>query len=217
MKNLCVLGLGHIGLPIAAISANNGLRVIGVDTDSGVRETLTRGEVHIQEQGLESLVQSALASACLTLSSVPQQADIFLISVPTPIFADKSADLRFVEDAATAIASHLRPGNLVLIESTCPPGTTMNLVRPILEQSGIIAGVDFHLAYSPERIMPGNALEELVSTPRTIGGINEESAEAGREFYASFFKGETFLTSATTAELVKLMENTYRDTKSLIV
>jgi UDP-N-acetyl-D-mannosaminuronic acid dehydrogenase len=131
--------------------------------------------------------------------------------VPTPFNPDKTADMRAVTSAAEAIVPHLAPGNLVVLESTSPPMTTLNLVKPILERSGLRAGQDFFLVYSPERVLPGKILQELVGNARVIGGIDPASAEQGRALYACFVKGEIVLTSATTAEMVKLMENTYRD------
>jgi UDP-N-acetyl-D-mannosaminuronic acid dehydrogenase len=141
----------------------------------------------------------------------PELADAFIIAVPTPINEDKTADMRAVTSAADSIVPHLREGNLVILESTSPPRTTVDLVQPILEQSGLKVGEDFLLAYSPERVLPGRILNELVENSRVIGGINEASAEAGRDLYQAFVEGEIVLTDATTAEMVKLMENTYRD------
>ena len=138
-------------------------------------------------------------------------ADAFIIAVPTPFKEGKLADMKYVVSAAELILPHLSKGNLVVLESTSPPRTTVDLVTPILERSGLKAGVDFFLVYSPERVLPGQILRELVENARVIGGINRESAEAGRDLYSTFVKGEIILTDATTAEMVKLMENTYRD------
>ncbi len=212
-QNLCVLGLGYIGLPTASTFATHGLRVTGVDVDRHVIDVLRNGEVHIHEPGLRTLVQAAIHSGNLVVSEVPEKADAFVIAVPTPLSedADKQADLSYVIAASESIVPHLRPGNLVVLESTSPPRTTLDVVAPILERSGLQAGPDFHLAYTPERVLPGQILRELIENARVIGGIDRASAEAGRDLYAIFVRGEILLTDATTAEMVKLMENTYRD------
>jgi UDP-N-acetyl-D-mannosaminuronic acid dehydrogenase len=187
------------------------MRVLGVDVNRQVVEILRNGGIHIQEPGLRSLVQAAFQSGNLTVSDTPASADAFIIAVPTPITDDKRADMRYVRSAAESIIPHLRRGNLVVLESTSPPRTTLDLLTPILEQGGLTAGEDFYLAYSPERVLPGKILHELVENARVIGGVNQASSEAGRELYASFVQGEILLTDSTTAEMVKLMENTYRD------
>jgi len=218
---LCVLGLGYIGLPTASTFATHGLQVVGVDVNPQVLETLRNGGVHIHEPGLRTLVEAAVKSGKLTVSEKPEEADAFIIAVPTPFYSDqygeyngqkyKLADMRAVASATEAILPVLRKGNLVVLESTSPPRTTVDLVTPILERSGLRAGVDFHLAYSPERVLPGQILRELIENARVIGGVTPESAQAGRDLYAIFVKGEIVQTDATTAEMVKLMENTYRD------
>ncbi|HSR48565.1 MAG TPA: nucleotide sugar dehydrogenase [Anaerolineales bacterium] len=210
-QSLCVLGMGYIGLPTASTFATNGLRVVGVDVNRRIVDVLRNGEVHIQEPGLRTLVQAAFASGNLRVAEAPEAADAFVIAVPTPILDDKRADLRAVRAAAEAIAPHLQSGNLVVLESTSPPRTTVDLLAPILETSGLQAGSDFFLAYSPERVLPGQILRELVENARVIGGVNRASAEAGRDLYSTFVRGEIVLTDATTAEMVKLMENTFRD------
>jgi len=218
---ICVLGLGYIGLPTASTFATNGLQVVGVDVNPQVLETLRNGGVHIHEPGLRTLVEAALKSGKLTVSEKPEEADAFIIAVPTPFYEDKFgdyngqkyklADMRAVASATEAIVPYLRKGNLVVLESTSPPRTTVDLVAPILEKSGLKAGVDFYLAYSPERVLPGQILRELIENARVIGGVTPASAQAGRDLYALFVKGEIVQTDATTAEMVKLMENTYRD------
>jgi len=218
---VCVIGLGYIGLPTAGTFATHGLQVIGVDINPEVISILLNGGIHISEPGLRLLVQEALESGRLTISSTPENADAFIIAVPTPFYKDEQgsyngqsyrlADMRAVTAATESIVIHLRPGNLVVLESTSPPRTTVDLVRPILERSGLKAGSDFHLAYTPERVLPGKIIQELTENARVIGGIDETSARAGRDLYTHFVKGEILLTDATTAEMVKLMENTYRD------
>ncbi len=218
---LCVLGLGYIGLPTASTFATHGLQVVGVDVNPQVVETLRNGGLHIHEPGLRTLVEAALKSGKLTVSEKPEEADAFIIAVPTPFYDDqcgdyagqkyKLADMRAVASATEAILPYLRNNNLVVLESTSPPCTTADLVAPILERSGLKAGVDFYLAYSPERVLPGQILRELIENARVIGGITPASAQAGRDLYAIFVRGEILQTDATTAEMVKLMENTYRD------
>jgi UDP-N-acetyl-D-mannosaminuronic acid dehydrogenase len=220
-QKICVLGLGYIGLPTASTFATHGVRVIGVDVNPRVVETLNRGEIHIHEPGLRNIVEDAIKSGNLTVSSAPEQADAFLIAVPTPFHENeynefegrkyKLADMRAVISAAEAIVPCLRKGNLVVLESTSPPRTTLDLVAPILERSGLKAGTDFFLCYSPERVLPGQILRELIENARVIGGVTPESARAGRDLYAVFVKGDIIETDATTAEMVKLMENTTRD------
>ncbi len=210
-NRICVLGLGYIGLPTASTFANQGVKVLGVDVQPDIVRRLRQGQPHIQEPGLRALVQAALASGNLDLGERPAGADAFIIAVPTPFLEDKTADLSYVRAAAESIAPELRAGNLVVLESTCPPRTTADVVGPLLAKSGLTPGKDFYLAYTPERVLPGQILRELVENPRIIGGIDPASAEAGRDLYRLFVQGDILLTDATTAELVKLMENTYRD------
>ena len=211
METICILGLGYIGLPTASMFAKSGKQVIGVDVNPKVIEILQKGQIHIEEPGLDIIVNELVSSGRLQVKTTPGEADAFIIAVPTPINSDKTADMRAVSSAAKAIVPFLRKGNLVILESTSPPCTTTHLVRPILESSGLQAGTDFLLAYSPERVLPGQIMKEMVENDRVIGGINSASALAGRELYSSFVKGEILLTDATTAEMVKLMENTFRD------
>ncbi len=218
---ICVLGLGYIGLPTASTFATHGVRVVGVDNNPQVVSTLRGGAIHISEPGLEALVRDALSTGHLVISDEPEPSDAFIVAVPTPFYHDarkthngreyRLADMRAVTSATRSIVPYLRAGNLVVLELTSPPRTTLDLVKPILEESGLKAGVDFLLAYSPERVLPGKIIQELTENARVIGGINPVSSEAGRELYAHFVKGEIVLTDATTAEMVKLMENTYRD------
>ncbi len=210
-QTVCILGLGYIGLPTASTLAAAGVRVLGVDVNPQVVQSLQNGRLHLYEPGLGPLVQNALRSGMLTVDSKPDAADAFIIAVPTPFYEDKSADLSYVSAAAESIVPYLRSGNLVMLESTSPPRTTLDVVLPILERSGLKAGADFYLAYSPERVLPGQILRELTENARVIGGIDPASSEAGRDLYQIFVKGDIFLTTATTAEMVKLMENTYRD------
>ena len=210
-KSLCIIGVGYIGLPTASLFASKGLQVTGMDINAEIIKGLKAGHLHIFEPGLGDLFHNALQSGHLTVSTEVLPADAFIIAVPTPFYDDKKADLRAVVSAAESIVPHLQPGNLVILESTSPPRTTLDIVKPILEKSGLKAGVDFLLAYSPERVLPGKILQELVANARVIGGVDRASAEAGRDLYRIFVEGEIILTDATTAEMVKLMENTSRD------
>ncbi len=212
--HVCVVGLGYVGLPAAALLAGAGLSVTGVDVNPVVLAALARGQVTIQEPGLPEVVATSVAAGQLCGAAAPVPADAFILAVPTPVrgLAHKRADLAAIEAAARAVAPLLRPGNLVVLESTAPPGTTERVLRPLLEQgSGLVAGQDFWLAHCPERVLPGRILDELVNTDRVIGGIDTGSAAAARDLYATFVRAGMFLTDATTAELVKLMENTNRD------
>lgn len=210
-KKVCVLGLGYIGLPTASTFAMNGVQVTGVDVNPQVVEILRSGNLHIYEPGLRTLVQAALGSGNLVIEDQPQAADAFIIAVPTPFYDNKRADLRFVISAAESIVPCLQAGNLVVLESTSPPRTTLDIVAPILERSGLKVGAEIHLAYSPERVLPGQILRELIENARVIGGVDRASAQAGHDLYGLFVRGEIIQTDATTAEMVKLMENTYRD------
>jgi UDP-N-acetyl-D-mannosaminuronic acid dehydrogenase len=205
-----VVGLGYIGLPTAAMFATHGLSVHGVDVSPRVIDALKRGTIHIEEPGLEAFVRSALQTGRLTAGTTPVEADAFILAVPTPCREDHKPDLSYIEAAAESILPVLRPGNLVILESTSPPGTTLGLV-PILERSGLKVGEDLLLAHSPERVLPGRILTELVENDRVIGGHTPRAAEEGAELYRAFVRGRMLLTDATTAEFVKLIENTYRD------
>lgn len=225
MKKVCVIGLGYTGLPTAAMFATHGCQVVGVDINPSIIETISQGKVHIHEPGLQELVREAVVNGHLTVSLTPEKADAFIIEVPTPFkeealtiprrpgdqVGDKHADMSFVVSAARSIATVLQHGNLVVLESTSPPRTTVDIIRPILEATGLKAGRDFYLAYTPERVLPGKILHELVKNARVIGGIDAASAQAGYDLFSVFVSGEIVLTDATTAEMAKLMENTYRD------
>ncbi|MBI3152943.1 MAG: nucleotide sugar dehydrogenase [Chloroflexi bacterium] len=220
-QKICVIGLGYIGLPTASTFAANGVNVLGMDINPHIIETLNKGEIHIHEPGLRDAVTKAIGSGNFKAATQPEEADAFIIAVPTPFqenqFGEyngvkyKLADMRAVISAAESILPFLRKGNLVVLESTSPPRTTVDLITPILARSGLVAGRDFHLAYSPERVLPGQILRELIENARVIGGVTPESAQAGRDLYSIFVKGQIIETDATTAEMVKLMENTYRD------
>lgn len=210
-KKICVLGLGYIGLPTAAMFATHGHEIVGVDVNKEVVEALNQGKIIIEEPYLDILVQAAVSSGNLIAKTEPDFADVFIIAVPTPIKPDKTADLSYVKAATQAIIPYLQKGNIVILESTSPAGTVNNLVLPLLEQSGLAIGTDLYVAHCPERVLPGRILIELVENNRIIGGINQRSSELVKDLYRTFVRGEIYLTDVTTAEMCKLMENTYRD------
>ncbi|MEB3220981.1 MAG: nucleotide sugar dehydrogenase [Candidatus Sericytochromatia bacterium] len=209
--HICVLGLGYIGLPTASLFATNGFRVTGVDVDPRVVDTINRGEVHIEEPGLNTLVQAATNSGMLRATTEAPVADVYIIAVPTPILEDRRADLSCVEAAARAIAPQLRPHALVILESTSPPGTCHGVVAPILATSGLEVGRQVHLAHCPERVLPGQILYELLENPRVVGGYTKRCGELARGLYRAIVGGAVHLTDVTTAEMVKVTENTFRD------
>ena len=210
-EKICVLGLGYVGLPTACMLALQGHTVVGVDVKPEVVQTISKGGIHIEEAGLKTILQAAINSRNLVAQTEVEPADAFIIAVPTPLALDKTADTSYVQRAAQSIVPVLASGNLIVLESTVPPGTTTNLLCQTLAESGLEPGSDFLVAHSPERILPGNIFSELVSNDRVIGGITPESAEAAKRLYQSFVEGEILLTDATTAEMVKLVENTFRD------
>ncbi|HEO69782.1 MAG TPA: nucleotide sugar dehydrogenase, partial [Candidatus Hydrogenedentes bacterium] len=211
MKKVCVMGLGYIGLPTASVLATNGFEVLGVDVDERVVNTVNSGHIHIEEPGLHTVVRAAIGSGNLRASLEPEPADIFFIAVPTPLTAEKRADMSCVVQATERIVPHLISGNLVILESTSPPGTCRDLLTPILERSGLKVGADVSLAHCPERVLPGKILHELIHNDRVVGGFDHASAQRAADIYASFIEGETLLTDVTTAEMVKVIENTFRD------
>ncbi len=211
VKTLCVLGLGYVGLPTAAVFAVNGFQVIGVDPRRAIVDSVNAGDAPIEEIGLRTLVHAAVNSGNLRALQEPESADAFIIAVPTPLRKDRSADLSYVEQAAASIVPHLNPGNLVVLESTSPPGTTENLLSSVLSRSGLTPSVDLFIAYCPERVLPGHILSELVENDRVIGGIDPESGHRAALMYQRVVEGRVYVTSAIVAELVKLFENAYRD------
>ncbi len=211
-KTICVVGLGYIGLPTASILGTKGYRVVGVDASPDVVETINRGEIHFFEPDLDILVRSAVHSGNLVAVSKPQTADIFIIAVPTPLDdSDKTPDISYVEAATRSIAPYVKTGDLVLIESTIPVGTTTGAVLPILQRDGANQADGVRLAHCPERVLPGRILVELIDNDRIVGGIDDESAEAAAAFYETFVRGQVYRTDAATAEMAKLAENTFRD------
>ncbi|MFJ7937155.1 nucleotide sugar dehydrogenase [Peribacillus sp. NPDC096622] len=210
-RNLCVIGLGYIGLPTAAMFAKVGWNVTGVDVNPVAVDKLNKGEIHIEEDGLEDLVKIVVEAGSLRAQLQPTEADCFIIAVPTPHHEDNTADLSYVIEATKAMVPFLKEGNTVIVESTIPPRTINDIVAPILSEAGWIPGEDIYLAHCPERVLPGRILIELVENTRIVGGINHVSAQRAAEMYRSFVTGAILITRAVSAEMSKLMENTYRD------
>jgi len=217
-EKICVIGLGYVGLPTAAVFASRGVRVIGVDTNPATVETINQGKVHIVEPDLDIMVKGAVSAGKLEASSVPGPADAYIIAVPTPFIDDHKPDLSYVKAAALSIAPVLEKGALVIIESTCPVGTTQRVSAWLAGERGDLsfphqAGeeADVQVAHSPERVLPGRVLLELVHNDRVIGGISKRCTERTAALYKIAVEGECLLTTAATAELVKLSENAYRD------
>jgi UDP-N-acetyl-D-mannosaminuronic acid dehydrogenase len=208
---LCVMGLGYIGLPTAVMFAKHGVQVHGVDVNPKVIETLINKSLHIEEPGLKESIMEVMDEGKLTVSTEPQEADAFIIAVPTPIKPDKTANVDYVRSATEMILPYLQKGNLVILESTVPPKTVDKIMLPILRKTGLILGEELFVSYSPERVLPGKVFEELVNNDRIVGGINEKSSKMTADLYLRFVKGTIHLTDTITAEMVKLMENTYRD------
>jgi UDP-N-acetyl-D-mannosaminuronic acid dehydrogenase len=212
MKKLCVMGMGYIGLPTALLFANNGVDVVGVDVNERVVNTLKDGKMPFEEEGFQELLDGAYEKNSFKASTEVEGADAFLVAVPTPFDTEfRMADLKYVMSACEMIVPHLKQGNLVIIESTIPPKTCEKRVRMILEKSGLKASQDFYISHCPERAIPGNTLHEMVNNDRVIGGLCDKATELTRDLYSNFVKGNLYLTNSTTAEMVKLMENTYRD------
>mgnify|MGYP000426787979 CR=1 FL=1 len=210
MTRICIAGLGYIGLPTAALLANRGFFVHGVDVIPSVVSTINKGEIHIIEPELDTFVRSAVQSGKLTANLVPALADVFIIAVPTPFKENKEPDLSYVFSAAKAIAPFLRAGNLVILESTSPIGTTQK-IKDLLESQGINVA-ELFIAYCPERVLPGHVMKELIENDRIVGGLTPEATDKVASFYKKFVSGEVLKTEAKTAELCKLAENSYRDT-----
>jgi UDP-N-acetyl-D-mannosaminuronic acid dehydrogenase len=207
---VCVIGLGYIGLPTAAVLASRGHSVHGVEVDARAAEIINSGRAHIVEPDLDLLVRAAVETRRLAAHPEPAPADVFVLCVPTPVGDDHAPDLSYVERAARSLVPVLRPGNLVILESTSPPGTTEALAEQVARETGLGAGQLF-FAHAPERVLPGHILREVVQNDRIVGGVDRRSGEVCAAFYRSFVSGEVFVTSARMAETVKLVENSYRD------
>ncbi|PID13895.1 UDP-N-acetyl-D-mannosamine dehydrogenase [Sporosarcina sp. P34] len=210
-KKLCVVGLGYIGLPTAVMFANSGLQVHGVDRNEHVVQLINNKQLHIEENGLQERLEKAVDEGHFQASTTPVEADVYIIAVPSPINPDNTANLEFIRAATASIVPFVKKGALVILESTVPPKTVENVMLPELRKTDLIIGEELFVSHSPERVIPGKIFEELVHNDRIVGGINAKSAEMTKELYEVFVKGTIHLTDATTAELVKVMENTYRD------
>lgn len=215
-ERVCVVGLGYIGLPTSVVLAKAGKEVVGVDVHPPVVEAINSGKAHIVEPDLDGLLHHVVSEGRFRAATTPVPADVFVIAVPTPFRGDHEPDLSYVESASRAVAPFVEPGNLVVLESTVPPGATEKMVAWILEERsdlqppGTGEGA-FHAAHCPERVLPGRILIELVENDRVVGGVDPESTEVARRFYQSFVRGECVGTTARTAELAKLSENAFRD------
>jgi UDP-N-acetyl-D-mannosaminuronic acid dehydrogenase len=220
MKNkrkICIMGMGYIGLPTAALLANRGYQVHGVDINQHAIDTINRGEIHIVEPELDTFVSASVQSGSLVANIEPSEADIFMIAVPTPFHADKINEttnspipnVDYIVDATKQIASYIKPGNLILLESTSPVGTT-DMMSSVLKKEGVDIDSIF-IAHSPERVLPGHIMRELIENDRVVGGVNDESTKKAAEFYRTFVEGEVLETTAKTAEMAKLTENSFRD------
>ncbi|SER75216.1 UDP-N-acetyl-D-mannosaminuronic acid dehydrogenase [Vreelandella subterranea] len=206
---ICVVGLGYIGLPSAALLANRGYQVQGVDISPEVVDTINQGEIHIVEPDLDSFVHSAVHSGRLKASLRPEAADIFILAVPTPFHEGFVPNIDYVLAAAAVIAPVVKAGDLVILESTSPVGTTEK-VAEVLRQGGVNTDA-VHIAHCPERVLPGHIMRELVENDRIVGGISTEASEKVAAFYRTFVTGEVLVTDARTAEMAKLTENSFRD------
>ena len=212
MKKICMIGIGYVGLPTAAMFASKGHKVIGYDLNQKAVDALNKGEIIIEEPGLLELVKDCVQKGNLSATTTcPPDCDVYIIAVPTPINEDKTADMSYVESATKAIVPHLKKGCIVILESTSPPRTVEDLMIPILKETGLLIGEELLVAHSPERILPGKVIEELRTNSRIVGGINEKSSLEVKKVYESIVEGEIFITTSTTAEMCKVMENTFRD------
>jgi len=220
VDTLCVIGLGYIGLPTAALFASRKINVIGVDTNSSVVNTINSGKAHFIEPELDTAVHDTVSRGYLRATTEIELADAYIIAVPTPVKDNHAADLSFVKDAVMTLAPVLRVGNLVILESTCPVGTTLEVAlwlaqaRPDLRfpsDDDDAEEFDVFIAHCPERVLPGRAMRELVSNDRVVGGISKSCARNAKELYEHIIEGECVLTDARTAEMAKLTENAFRD------
>ncbi len=210
-KTICVIGLGYIGLPTASLLGTKGFQVHGVDVSEDVVNTINQGKIHIVEPDLDIMVRSAVNAGNLKAGLEPVEADIFIIAVPTPFKGDHEPDLSYVESATKMISPFVKPGNLVILESTSPVGTTDEVVAKILSDDGHDTDKEVHIAHCPERVLPGRILVELVENDRIVGGVNPLATKMAIEFYQSFVRGEVLSTDSRTAEMAKLTENSSRD------
>lgn len=213
MKKICVVGLGYIGLPTSAMFARAGLEVVGVDVNLHAVDTLNKGNIHIEEPGLGEIIRQVVEDKLFRAQLTPEEADAFIIAVPTPNKDDtyKSCDLSYVEAAIRQVMPFVKKGDAIIVESTIGPRTIDDFVRPMVEEKGFVIGEDIYLAHCPERVLPGQIIREMVENNRIVGGYTPKCAQVVAELYKTFVKGEVVQTDAKTAEMSKLMENTFRD------
>jgi len=210
---ICVIGLGYIGLPTAAVFSSYGCEVLGVDVKEEVVELLNQGDIHIEEPGLGELIKKSVFNGSFRASTAVESSDVYIIAVPTPNKDDfyLSCDLTYVLQACQSIIPFIRDGATVIVESTIAPRSMDDYVKPLFGKFGYVAGDNIFLAHCPERVLPGQILHELINNNRIVGGITEKCTEAAAEVYGLFVKGEIIRTEAKTAEMSKCMENTFRD------
>jgi len=208
-EKICIVGLGYIGLPTAALLANHGYKVLGIDVSEDVVNTVNNGEIHIVEPELDAYVAKAVQNKMLTAALEPQEADVFVIAVPTPFHEGHVPNIDYVESATRAIAPVVKSGDMIILESTSPVGTTER-VEAVLKESGVNTA-DLHIAHCPERVLPGHIMRELTENDRIVGGITAEAGEKVAAFYRTFVTGDVLVTDARTAEMAKLTENSFRD------
>lgn len=209
-KKICVIGLGYIGLPTAALLANRGYDIHGVDVVQSTVDIINRGEIHIVEPELDTFVKAAVNSGKLKADLKPTEADVFIIAVPTPFYEGFVPNIDYVVSATKSIAPYVKDGNIVILESTSPVGTT-DKVEEVLKESGVDTSKLF-VAHCPERVLPGHIMRELVQNDRIVGGTTDAATKITAEFYRDFVEGEVLETDAKTAEMAKLTENSFRDT-----
>ena len=215
-EKICVLGLGYVGLPTAGVLARTGYDVVGVDVSKKAVDSINAGKAHIVEVDLDGLLQGVVSAGKLRATQTPEEADVFILAVPTPFKDQHKPDNSYVEKATRSLAPYLKEGNLIILESTVPPGATEEMVswiyeerRDLLEKGGV--GKAFYAAHCPERVLPGRVLAELITNDRIIGGMTDACAAKASDLYESFVQGECIQTHARTAELAKLTENAFRD------
>lgn len=208
-KKICVMGLGYIGLPTAALLANRGYQIHGVDVVQSTVDTINRGQIHIVEPDLDTFVKSAVNSGRLKADTKPIEADVFIIAVPTPFHNGFVPNIDYVISATESIAPYVREGNIVILESTSPVGTT-DKIESVLQAEGVDTS-KIYIAHCPERVLPGCIMRELVENDRIVGGTTPEATEKTVAFYQTFVKGAVLATEAKTAEMAKLTENSFRD------
>lgn len=210
---ICTIGLGYIGLPTSIMFAKHNVEVIGVDIRTEVIKSLNNGKIHIEEPGLQEALNEVVEKGTFKASLTPEKADCFIVAVPTPNNDDqhKSCDLSYVLSAVKNILPYVEKGNVIIVESTIAPRSMDDFVKPLVEEAGFVVGQDIYLVHCPERVLPGQIMHELIFNNRIVGGITPECTEAGVKVYSTFVQGEIIKTNAKTAEMSKLMENTFRD------